>query len=153
MKVVIMRGIPGSGKSTYAGMNYPDALTVSADNYFMVNGIYQFDPKKLGIAHATCFRQFLDGLTQGVETIVVDNTSTTVSEISPYHLGACAFGYDHEIVTMECSVDVAMRRNVHGVPEQAYKGIVERFSAGTVEIETIRTKFMGWKHTKICALG
>jgi hypothetical protein len=40
------------------------AVVCSADNFFMNDGVYQFDPAKLGNAH-TCFRTFETALQRG----------------------------------------------------------------------------------------
>lgn len=48
--VIIMRGVPGSGKSTYVRNRYPEARVVSADRYFTdpATGEYRFDASKRG---------------------------------------------------------------------------------------------------------
>jgi predicted kinase len=110
-RVVILSGISGAGKSHYAvklTRDTPDSTIVSADRFFYRdNGEYEFDVTKLSEAHATCFRYFIDALMIGDELVVVDNTNTTIWEISPYVLGAQAFGYDFEIVTIHCPLDLA----------------------------------------------
>lgn len=99
MKVVIMSGISGSGKSTYAEkiLTETEGIKVSADHYFINRGEYQFQPHLLGQAHADCFRRFIDYCQSVVNTpmsnstLVVDNTNLSVEEISPYVLAAQAF--------------------------------------------------------------
>ena len=42
----LVRGLPGSGKSTFAKkLVHSDFLVCEADKYFMVNGEYKFDVK------------------------------------------------------------------------------------------------------------
>ncbi len=124
MKIYIMSGIPGAGKSTYVAKNFPDAFVCSADNYHMRNGEYKFDPNNIGKAHAACLRRFVgmvDGtfgrarLTAFMEDIVVDNTNTTVAEIAPYYALAEAYEHDVEILSINVSLNDSAR-NVHGVP-------------------------------------
>jgi predicted kinase len=117
-KVRILRGISGSGKSTYTRANYPNAFVVSADHYFIKDGIYTFDVAQLGTAHSTCFRKYIEALQDELPLVVVDNTNTTAWECSPYVQGAAAFGYESEIITLDCEPDVAAKRNVHGVPRK-----------------------------------
>ena len=51
----IVRGLPGSGKSTFAKtLVGHDFLVCEADKYFMVNGEYKFDVTKLKEAHESC---------------------------------------------------------------------------------------------------
>lgn len=121
MKVIILRGIPGAGKSTWIEKNIRiDHRVVSADHHFVdpETGGYKFDPTQLGVAHARCLRKFVQHLEDLPQswTVVVDNTNTTAVEISPYYALAEAFRCDVEIVTLHCDPDVAARRNVHGVP-------------------------------------
>jgi predicted kinase len=91
--VYILRGASGSGKSTWAKTKssgaYPEAsFIVSADKYFMKDGVYKFDPTKLQEAHSSCLQEYIS-LLQKKENyfpfrIVVDNTNCTIAEISPY---------------------------------------------------------------------
>jgi len=119
MNVVVLRGVPGSGKSTYVAKNLPEAKVVSADKFFMVDGEYKFNPTNLPNAHAACLREYMGHVMLGYldDTVVVDNTNTTAVEIAPYAAIALAFGCELEVVTLECDPKVAAARNIHGVPE------------------------------------
>ena len=57
-RVIIMRGLPGSGKSTEAKSYIltHGAVVVSADDFFMVAGKYRYNPAKIGDAHVACMR-------------------------------------------------------------------------------------------------
>jgi len=118
MKVVILRGIQGSGKSSYIAKHFPDAEVCSADNYFMdEDGNYNFNPAELGKAHESCLHRFVVEIWHGqTKTLVVDNTNVSLWEISPYLNVARAFGHEVEIVRCEAPAVVAAERNVHGVP-------------------------------------
>ena len=110
-KVVILSGVSGSGKSTTARKLWNElepgtyCRVVSADDFFMVEGVYKFDPTKLSEAHGKCFRDFIAELQPNAvgkynhDLVVVDNTNTTSEEIAPYILGAQAFGWEVEILT------------------------------------------------------
>jgi predicted kinase len=116
VNVIIMRGLPGSGKTTWAEAQL-NKIIVSADRYHMVDGEYRFDPKKAGAAHDWCLREFLAHLQErrGYD-IIVDNTNTTTAEIAPYARLASAFGIPFKIVHIMCRPEVAYVRNVHKVP-------------------------------------
>jgi predicted ABC-type ATPase len=154
-QVKILSGVSGSGKSTYAKQlqamfhvqNPTFSVVVSADDFFMVDGEYRFNPAKLSEAHASCFRSFIEAM-QEVHThtycdnsfvnlpndlVIVDNTNTTTDEIAPYVLGALAFGYEPEIITITTAnlydLSVVAARNKHGVPSQSIMKQHERIIA------------------------
>lgn len=129
-QVIILSGVSGSGKSTYAKkfaqketfVHYQYTI-VSADNYFMKDGVYNFDGSKLGEAHGQCFNKYIGAIQHPdcFELVIVDNTNLTSEEIAPYVLGAQAYGWDCKIVTIELDPNFpelmeCVDRNVHGVP-------------------------------------
>lgn len=123
MRVVILRGVPGSGKSTVA-KSIVDPLayivTVSADNYFMEDGAYKFDRNKLDKAHGRCLREFVQEVYgywgRSPDLLIVDNTNTTVVEMAPYVAICNAYDVPFEVVTVDCDPALAAARNTHGVP-------------------------------------
>lgn len=130
--IFILQGVSGSGKSTTAGKLADAENICSADDFFMQDGKYHFDPSKLGAAHGACLRKFVSLLllnAQKGRPIVVDNTNTTVGEIAPYYSLAEAYGYKPVIVTVECDPVVAAARNTHGVPLAACEGMAARIKA------------------------
>src|SRR5690606_26970935 len=126
---IIMQGVPGSGKSTWAQTAVkpgPNTLAkvsiVSADHYFTdpVSGEYRFNPAKLGEAHASCMRAFLWACedASASSTVIVDNTNITIDQMSPYYLVARAYKATVEIVRVQCDPALAAARNSHGVPRE-----------------------------------
>ncbi len=63
----------------------------SADDFFMINGVYKFDAKLLGTAHATCLRNFSDLVKDPKNVIIVDNTNCSLAEFVPYAALANAY--------------------------------------------------------------
>lgn len=133
MEVVVLAGVSGSGKSTLArklaAQVREDGLrveVVSADDYFIRMGPYEFNPAKLPEAHADCFRRFLGALISRVDVVIVDNTNTTPAEVAPYMLAAASFRYYAEIKRIKVDVDVAAGRNIHGVPPTTVRAQHER---------------------------
>lgn len=123
MKVYILRGIPGAGKTTFTkGLETVKPFGVcSADAYFMRGGEYKFDPSKLGEAHGACLRRFTDLLMTPHcgSDVVVDNTNTSNLECAPYVALAQALGAEVEFVVFGVDPATCAARNVHGVPEHA----------------------------------
>lgn len=130
--VYIMRGLPGSGKSTMAkSLAGTTGCVVSADDFFMVNGEYRFDVTKLGEAHGQCMRRAIEHVQSGVEApLVVDNTNISNVEIAPYVLLAQAYGWFPQILTLHSEnayvVATCAKRNTHGVPIERVMAMFER---------------------------
>ncbi len=80
----IVRGVPGSGKSTFA--KTLGGTHFETDNYFMIDGEYKFDFTKIKEAHNWCQSEVSNAMllnyTTGInEKIVVSNTFTQEWEL------------------------------------------------------------------------
>ncbi len=122
----ILMGIPGSGKTRWAAAR--ESPIVSADVWMDTVYLgYLFEPQELVHAHAACFEQFIQHLQEGTtDDVVVDNTNTTLVEISPYIQACRALGARPVVVHIDCDPKVAAQRNVHGVPEQSIQVMYAR---------------------------
>lgn len=124
--VYILVGSSGSGKSTYCRNN--NLNVVSADNYFYKTGEYKFDRSMLSEAHAECLRTFISKCQVSELDIAVDNTNTSLAEVTPYYSIARAYGYEVTFVFMKCPEEVCAERNIHGVPAKSIKDMHYRLS-------------------------
>ena len=120
--LVIVRGLPGSGKTTYARKLASDGYThCEADQYFERAGTYQFDPAKLREAHADCLARATESLQAGNPT-VVSNTFTQRWEWSPYTEAAECLGVPVRFV--ECQGSYG---SIHNVPAESIRKMRERW--------------------------
>ncbi len=123
MKMFILRGLPGSGKSTKTHeiiKQEGSSKVCSADHYFIrPDGIYDWNPKLLKQAHFWCYNNARQGCQQG-STIIIDNTNIKRADMQPYLDLATEFKYDVEEIVVgkfdEESCKVYAERNVHDCP-------------------------------------
>jgi predicted kinase len=129
----IVRGIPGSGKSTFAKMLVgEDFLVCEADKYFIdkETGEYNFDSTKIKEAHKFCqdtVESYMkDSLVndQFYREIAVSNTFTQEWEMRPYFELAKNYGYKVFSVVVE---NRHGGTNQHEVPEEVLTKMRERF--------------------------
>jgi predicted kinase len=116
--VIILRGVSGSGKSTFASMlarHNSGAVVVTADDYFTSsNGHYEFEASKLGAAHFQCFNRFNDALyNPSVNTIIVANTNTSPRDFKNYVDAAESYGATVTYLVIE---NRHGNNDVHDVP-------------------------------------
>lgn len=126
MRLILLRGISGSGKSTFIERFLPDAYVCSADHFFINEGVYQFNRRQLGIAHKVCQDKFKQALKDRVPLIVIDNTNTMLKEMTPYVKPAKRQGYRIECVRLNTPLEIAHGRNTHGVPFAAVRAMIGR---------------------------
>lgn len=121
--LILIRGIPGSGKSTIAKMlGIPH---VEADQYFMRDGVYKFDPSKLPDAHKYAQERTAKLLNDG-HSVVVSNTFSREWEMRPYIDIADRAGASVNIITAHGKF-----RNIHGVPDE----VIEKMKARWEEVK------------------
>jgi predicted kinase len=152
-QVVIMRGLPGSGKSYYADKlsKQNASIICSADSFFetivlttdaligsytgMFQTEYHFDATKLPVAHAKCFSNFLNALKAQYKHIIVDNTNIHKWEYQNYEAAASLAGYSVQIVEFRAitieDIKICIRRNTHNVPSNVIANMAVEFEYDT----------------------
>lgn len=119
MKIAyIMRGVPGSGKSTIAKMlANGNGVIHSTDDYFYVDGEYCFNPFQLSENHDRNFQAFCRSLDEGVPIVICDNTNVRRCDFEGYVNSAIQAGYLVAFVIMSHpKAEVASERTAHKVP-------------------------------------
>lgn len=128
---ILIRGVPGSGKSTVAGaiadMWYGAGQVVAgpfeADQHMVdEHGAYKFDPKKLGLCHAACQFDCIKAMQDGVNVVIQSNTNTKKWEFAKYIEAAEANGYTVQEIIVKGDFE-----NTHGVPAEKVQEMKDRF--------------------------
>ena len=124
-----MRGLPGSGKSTFVKNWFKHAAVCSADHFFIDNitGEYHFDPSKLKQAHKACFDKFVTMVEAEHPLVVIDNTNSQLWEYQNYLVVAETHSYSVAIIELQCDISTAFQRGIHGVPKDAIERMAKRW--------------------------
>jgi|AntRauTorcE11897_2_1112592.scaffolds.fasta_scaffold82925_2 predicted kinase len=119
----ILRGLPGSGKTTLANI-IAELYNVAADDYFDLYNGGEFNPNYLADAHKWCFNTV--GLWMGMEApkIAVHNTFTREWEFEEYLRLAKTHGYEVHTIIVENRHGGS---TVHDVPQKAVESMRDRF--------------------------
>ena len=96
--LILMRGLPGSGKSTKAKkLAGEQGLVFSTDDFFMVKGEYAFDPKMIGEYHERNHERAAVAMKEEKPLIIIDNTNIKLWEMRKYVESAEQYGYEVRI--------------------------------------------------------
>ena len=136
--LIIIRGISGSGKSTLANDLGKDGVVFSTDDYWYDDkGNYNFDPKKLPIAHKWNQDRTEEALKQGISPVVVDNTHIKLWEARRSVELAQQYGYEVKFAKPDWNTelyndgkwnfDFLKGRNIHNVPDQKLQKMINDF--------------------------
>ncbi|XP_075608393.1 NEDD4-binding protein 2 [Balearica regulorum gibbericeps] len=132
--LVLLRGVPGSGKSYLARTlleDNPGGIILSTDDYFYKHGQYHYDPDCLGEAHDWNRKRAKEAFERRISPIIIDNTNIQAWEMKPYVTLAQQFKY--KVVFREPDTwwkfkpKELERRNIHGVSKERIKRMLERY--------------------------
>ena len=141
-----MRGVSGSGKSTLARKIAEEfdgfSVIYSTDDFFMVDGEYLFDPKRLGEFHAANVKRAEEAMADECALVIIDNTNTQAWEMKPYVELAEKHGYNVRIVeTDPISFNELMERQTQradqnkALPAEVVLKMIHRYESNvTVEM-------------------
>jgi predicted kinase len=133
-KLYIMRGLPGSGKSTKARELAGNLGQIfSTDEYFMQDGKYQFDASRLPEYHRRNLDDSTMAMRRGTGVVVIDNTNIEPWHFEKYLESGRLYGYQVEFVEFDptnysdAKIKELASRNTHQVPESAIRSMRDKW--------------------------
>ena len=152
--LIVMRGIPGSGKSTkakeLAGSNgvihSTDDVIESQGNYneFFKQMIASKDFTPLSRAHSTNLKNLFKSLKDGLSPVILDNTNIKQNEAKAAVKAALELGLSDnsikfvDIGTGGLSAQELSKRNTHGVPLDKIEAMIaSHASQGPLSVQSV----------------
>lgn len=111
----ILRGLPGSGKTTIsqslAGLH---GIVHEADSFCYNNeGVYEFKIEEASLNHKKCFDSFCESIDGGIVKVVQSNTNTAEWQFMHYVEYAKVHGYIVHVMLVE---NYHGNTSIHDVP-------------------------------------
>lgn len=125
--LIILRGLPGAGKSTLAEVLSEGRWPVfSIDSYFTdkVTKVYTFKFDENHLAYKECQENTENEMKANTEKIFLDNTFTLDWEIEPYFKLAEKYKYMVYVATIE---NRHHGINHHGISDEQIKKMAEKY--------------------------
>lgn len=129
-RVIIMRGIPYSGKSRKAReIAGSHGCVHSANDYHMVDGVYRYDNRRVYEFHRRNNADFVNSLVDDISIVILDNCNLRVEDFSWAIDEAVKYGYAVEIVTMHNHpATLAFKaENWRGIPRSKFLAMKDQF--------------------------
>lgn len=138
--LILMRGISGSGKSTLAKELGKNGIVLSTDDFFTVNGKYEYDPEGIEYAHWWNQNRVEKAMQKEISPIVVDNTNVEAWEMQPYVNKSLTYNYKIEIrepnTPWKFDSEELAKRNTHKVPKEFIEKMITKWKPN-ITIEDI----------------
>lgn len=123
MNLFILRGVPGSGKSTVASImsGGDSSIVCTADDYHInEQGVYDWKPENGHKAHTQCFQKAEKLMKEGAPLVIIANTNTKHSDFKNYENCAETYGYKVHHLIVE---NRHGGQNQHDVPDAVLKNM------------------------------
>ncbi len=136
-KLIILKGCSGSGKTTLANKICSEATKegfvceiCSTDSFSVIDGVYKFDAKLLGVNHRLNQLKAKTAIDNGIDIVIIDNTNLSLRGIEPY--AKMGIEADYMVYIMEPvthwarNVDILTEKNIHNVPRSSIEKMVAK---------------------------
>ena len=139
-KLIVLRGIPGAGKSTKAKSLVGEGIIHSTDSVIERNSDYNTffntlneskDWSALSKMHSTNLKEAIESMKAGVSPVCVDNTNIKMNEAKAYVKAALEMGFADnnikfiDVGTAGLTAEQLAARNTHGVPVEKIKQMMD----------------------------
>ena len=130
-RLMLIRGLPGTGKTTLATFYQSKGYRhFEADQFFVVDGKYRFNGEQLAEAHAWCLQKTREALDAG-DFVCVANVFATVDAIKPY----IQIGIDYEVVEATHA-----GQSIHKVPAVTLRAMKSKWIPTSELVKALRAK-------------
>ena len=130
-KLIILRGLPGSGKSVIARKLVGNGIIHSTDDYLIKNGKYEFDHDNIAKFHYFNLMDSIRSMKKGISPLIIDNTNIMAFHCINYVEQGKMYGYEIEVVEADTpwafDVEELVKRNSHNVPKETIIDMLQKY--------------------------
>jgi predicted kinase len=127
VNLILLRGLPGAGKTTFAKLISQDGIypVISVDEYFEnESGEYHFRFEENHIAYQQCFEKTKTALQEGNELVIVHHTFTMDWEMEPYQKLSKEFDCRLHVLTVE---NYHHSENTHDISKEQIEKMAAKY--------------------------
>jgi predicted kinase len=133
-QLIILRGLPGCGKSSLAKqLTSHHGVSYSTNDFFMENNVYRFDVSKLKDAHMWNQQRTLVAMKNAEPLVVVDNCNIKKWEAKPYVEMGIKYGYTITFTTVDTpwkfNPTELANKNIHNVTEKMIERMLDQWES------------------------